>query len=169
MRQLLDGLQHDNHHDRRAVRIGNDTTWAVQRIFSVDLRHDQRHIIVHAEGAGVVDHHSPIFRYRVCKLLTRSGTGRGKGDIHTFKIIVVLQQFHLIVLTLEIIKASGTTCRAEQHKVIHGEITLSENAQELLSHSAAGTDNSYSHNLFLSLFNNNGDQNVLQKYNFSNN
>ena len=151
MRQLLNRLQDDDHHDCGAVRVGDDATWTLQRVSGVDLRHYQWHVVVHTEGAGVVDHHSAVLRDRVRKLLTRTSTGRGEGDVHTLEVVVVLQKFHLIVLAFEVVKAAGTTCRAEQHKVINGEITLSEDTQKLLAHCATGTDNSYSHNLFLSL------------------
>ena len=50
VRDILQGLQHDHHHDCRAVRVGNDAAGTLQRILSITLRNNQGHIVVHTEG-----------------------------------------------------------------------------------------------------------------------
>ena len=50
MTQCLKRLQHYNHHDSGAVRIGNNATWTVESISRVALRHNQRYIVAHAES-----------------------------------------------------------------------------------------------------------------------
>ena len=51
MAQLLDRLQHHNHHDGSAVRVGNDAARTVEGILGVALRHHEWHIVVHTERA----------------------------------------------------------------------------------------------------------------------
>src|SRR5262249_50195393 len=48
------GERHD-HGERGAVRVGDDALRTVAYLLRVDLGHDQRHIGVHPERAGVVD------------------------------------------------------------------------------------------------------------------
>ena len=58
--QLLERLQHDDHHDGGAVRVGNDAAWALAGILSVALGHHEGHIVVHAESTRIVDHHAAV-------------------------------------------------------------------------------------------------------------
>ena len=60
VRELLQWLQTYHHHDSSTVRVSDDATRSLQSILSITLRHYQRHILVHAEGAGVVNHDSTI-------------------------------------------------------------------------------------------------------------
>ena len=61
--RIMQRLQRDHHLDGRAIGIGDDValTKALKR-FAVHLRHDQRHVRVHAEMGRVVDHGAAGFR-----------------------------------------------------------------------------------------------------------
>ena len=90
MRKLFDGFQCNYHLDSCTVRIGNDATRTLQRICGIYFGHYQRHISVHTESAGVVDHHSTVFGDCFLELLGCSCTGRSESNVYSFKVIVVL-------------------------------------------------------------------------------
>ena len=138
---LLQRLKHNHHHDRGTVRIGNDTTGAVQGILGIALRHYQGHIVVHTEGTGVVDHHGTILRDGLSKFLRCTSTCTGKGDIHILEIVVMLEQLHFNLLSLEGVFLTCATLRAKQHQFVHGEIPLIKNPQKLLSYGSTCTYN----------------------------
>ena len=146
MAQVVDRLQYHYHHDGGAVWIGDDVAWTVERILGVYLRHYQWHIVAHTEGAGVVNHHSTILGDSIGKLLRSSTASRCECDIDIFKIIVMLQEFHLIVLSLIVVFSSSRTLRTKQHQLIHWEISLSKDTQEFLTYCTACTNNCYFHN-----------------------
>ena len=65
----------------------------------------------------------------------------------------MLQEFHLIVLSLIVVFSSSRTLRTKQHQLIHWEISLSKDTQEFLTYCTACTNNCYFHNrFFLKLF-----------------
>ena len=101
VRDFLQWLKHYDHHNGGAVGVGNDTTRTVQCILSVALRHYQGYIVVHAEGTGVVNHHSTILCDGLSKFLRRAGTSRGEGDVDILEIVVMLEQLHCQLLTAE--------------------------------------------------------------------
>ena len=78
-------------------------------VVRIALRHYEGHILIHTESRRVVDHHSTILRNGLCKLLGGSCTCRGEGDINILKVIVMLKQFHLNLLTFERVLTAGTT------------------------------------------------------------
>ena len=51
----------------------------------IDFRHHQRHGIIHAEGAGIVDEHRAGGFDGRCKLLGQGIAGRAKHNIHTLE------------------------------------------------------------------------------------
>ena len=53
--QIVQRLQRDDHLDRRAIGIGDDALGDCFEGVGVDLGDDQRHVGVHAPGAGIVD------------------------------------------------------------------------------------------------------------------
>ena len=50
MGDLLQWLEHHDHHDGGTVRVGDDATRTVQSILCVTLRHHEGHILIHTEG-----------------------------------------------------------------------------------------------------------------------
>ena len=146
MAQVIDRLQHYYHHDGGTVRVGDDVARAVQGILSIYLRHNQRHVVAHTECARVINHHGTILGDSLGKLLRSAATSRCESNIDIFKVIVMLQKFDLIVLSLEVVFSSGRTLRTKQHQIIHREISLSKDTQEFLSYCATCTNNCYFHN-----------------------
>ncbi len=143
--QFLNRLKHHHHHDGRAVRVSDDATRAIQRISSIALRHHQWHIVVHTEGAGVVNHHGAKLGDVLSKLLRSACTSRREGDINALEVIAVLQKLHFILLATECVFPSGTTSRAEKHEFVNWEISLIKNTKEFLSYGTTGTDDCYFH------------------------
>ena len=133
---VLQWLEYNHHHNRRAVGVGNDATRTVQGILGITLRHHQGHIVVHTESTGVVNHHSTILGDGLGKLLRRTSTCRGEGNVNVLKVIVMLKQFNGQFLTTESIFSSGRTLRTKQHQFVHWEISLVKQAQEFLAYSA---------------------------------
>ena len=55
-RQIMQRLQRHHHLDGRAIGIGDDVALLVAGDgIGIDLRHDQRHVGIHAELGGIVD------------------------------------------------------------------------------------------------------------------
>ena len=137
--QVLQRLENDHHHDSGAVGVGNDTARAVQGIHGITFGHHQGHVVVHAEGTRIVDHHAAILRNGLGKLLRRTGTSTGKGDVDVLEIVVMLQQLHFDFLATKSVLTTSRTLRAKEHQFVHRKISLIEQAQEFLSHSTART------------------------------
>ena len=81
MAQVFDRLQSRHHHDGRTVRIGDDAARTLQGIGCVAFGYDERHVLVHAESAGV---------------------------IYVFKIIVVLKKLHFDFFATEFVFGTCT-------------------------------------------------------------
>ena len=134
--ELLQRLQYDDHHDGGTVGVGDDTTGTVQGILGVALGHHEGHVGIHAESAGIVDHDTAVLRDGLSKLFRRAGTGRCEGDINILEIVVMLEQLHGQLLATEGVLRTGRTLGTKQHQFIHREISLIEQAQELLAYGA---------------------------------
>ena len=151
MAQILNWLKNNNHHDGRAVRVRDDAARTDQRILCIALGHDQWHIVVHTERAGVVYHH----RAKLCDILSKflgsSGTSRSERNVNAFEVVAMLQKLNLIFLSAEGVFSSGTTGGTEQHQFVNREISLIQYAQELLPYSTACANNRYFHKKFLIL------------------
>ena len=77
MTQRFDRLQHHNHHDSGAIRIGNDMTRAMQSVLSIHFGNHQWHIVTHAERTRVINHHRSILGNGLCKFLRNTCSCRG--------------------------------------------------------------------------------------------
>ncbi len=56
---VVQRLQRDHHLDGAAIRVGDDfPPGEAREVLRIDLRHHQRDVRLHAELAGVVDHHA---------------------------------------------------------------------------------------------------------------
>ncbi len=106
VRQLLDGFQRHHHQNRRAVRVRDDTPRTHERILRIDLRHHQRHLLVHPERAGIVDHHRSVLRDGLRILPGGVPSCRDKGEVDALEIVVMLQQFHRQFLPSESVRLS---------------------------------------------------------------
>ena len=146
--QLLDGLERHHHHNRGAIGIGNDATGAVEGICGVALGHHEGHVLIHAEGAGIVDHHGTETG-DVCRKFARdAGAGAGEGDVDAAKIVGVVAQFaNCYVAIAETIDFAGTTFRTEESKFVDGKLAFGQYAEKLLAHGTAGAYNGYVHRM----------------------
>ena len=93
MAQIVDGLEHNNHHDSGAVGVGNNATWTVEGILGIHFGNYQGYIVAHTECTRVVDHHGTILGDGFGKLLRGAAACRCKGDVDVFEIVVMLKQF----------------------------------------------------------------------------
>ena len=73
-RPVMNRFQRHHHDDCRTVRIGDDPL-VIADSRRIDFRHHQRHIRVHAECAGIVNHHRARFHRMRRKLLAGSSAG----------------------------------------------------------------------------------------------
>ena len=87
---VVQRLQRDDHLDGRAVRIGDDAALRVlcDRL-GIYLRHDQRHVRLHAEARGVVDDYCASLRRTRREDVGHLGAGRGKDDVDAAEIVSV--------------------------------------------------------------------------------
>ena len=108
MAQVFDRLQSRHHHDGRTVRVGDDAARTLQGIGCVAFGYDERHVLVHAESAGVIYHDCPVTGDVFGKFFGCAGTGRGKGDVDVFKIIVVLKKLHFDFFATEFVFGTCT-------------------------------------------------------------
>ena len=79
-REVVERLQRDDHLDGGAVRVRNNAIMP-RHILRVHLGHHQGHVLIHAEGAGVVDHHGTGGGDRLAHLLGHGGAGREQRDV----------------------------------------------------------------------------------------
>ena len=88
--EVVQRLQRHHHLDRRAVRVGDDVALLVvgDRL-RIDLGHDQRHVGLHAELRGVVDHDGTRLGRARRELRRHLGAGRGQHDIDAAEIVGV--------------------------------------------------------------------------------
>ena len=61
-------LERDDHLDGRAVGVRDDAR-VPRDVLGVDLGNDERHVVVHPERRGVVDHHAPADDHGLAELL----------------------------------------------------------------------------------------------------
>ena len=141
VRHLLDRLQCHDHLDRRAVGVGDNAARGVLRIFGIDLRHHQRHVGIHAEGARIVDHDRTVSGDRLREFARSSGSGRSEGEIHPLEVVVMLQQFDSYILSAEFIDTARAALRTEQQQFADRQVALLQNPQKFLAHSTAGAHN----------------------------
>ena len=86
------------------------------------------------------------------KLFRSRAARRYKSIVDTFEVVVVFKLLYSVLYTFECVTCSRTACRAEKYKLVKGEISLIEDAQELLSHRAADANDSNFHIIFFCVF-----------------
>ena len=105
----------------------------------VDLRHDERHVGVHAEGVGVVHAHGTAADGLRQERAGRGVVGRAEDDVNALEG-VGLGQAHGHVLAGKahgLARVDGALAR-QRHELAHGEAALLEALEHLLAHHAGG-------------------------------
>ena len=109
-------------------------------ILGVDLRHDQRDVLVLAEGAGIVHHHAAGLGRNGSEFLRDAAAGAEQRDVNALERI--LGQFrHGDVLALEFQFFADRTRGGEQGELAHGKISFFQGLDHLDADGASGTDN----------------------------
>ena len=78
--RLVQRIERHQRDGRGAVRVGDDALVPLH-VRRVDLRHHQRHVVVHAEGAGIVHHHAAGLGGDGRKLLRDAAAGAEQRDV----------------------------------------------------------------------------------------
>ena len=99
--RVVEGLQGDHELRRGAVRVGDDVELgeAVDRL-RVHLRHDQRHVLVVAEGRRVIDDHAAGLADARRPLLRGLAARRHQADVGVGEVVGI-ERLHLQDLVAE--------------------------------------------------------------------
>ena len=142
-------LQRHDELGGRAVRVGDDVAPAIRRKCAFDrvgvhLRHDQRHVVFHAEGGRVVDDDATGLACLRGDGLGSVATRREQGDVGLAEIELVERADgqHVILAIGHL--APGRARRGERMHLVRRKIPLGKCLQHLASDSAGGADNSNS-------------------------
>ena len=131
--------QTGNVHDhRRAVGVGDHAVVLV-RSPGVDLRHDQRHAVLHAEGRRVVDHDAARRFGRRRELPAARAAGREECDVAALERFV-LQLLDLVGLAVELELLAHRAGRGEEPQRGDRETPPLEDAEDLHSDCAGSAD-----------------------------
>ena len=143
-REVVQRLQRDDHLDRRAVRVGDDAALRVLRDrLRIDLRHDQRHIRLHAEARGVVDDHGAGLCRARRKHRRHLGARRRKDDVDAAEIeSVEALDLEDVVLAERDLRADRAR-RGQCDDIVGGKFALGERGQHLASDIAGRADHRY--------------------------
>ena len=137
-----DGVDAGDGHagdDGGAVRVGNDAA-VLQRVGAVDLRHDQGHIRLHAEGGTVVDIHRAAAH-------DGGGEGLGHAALHSAEHVVhALEGVFVGFLHGDLLPAEGNAlaraARAGQKPQLgDGDGVLLQNVDHFAADRAGGAEN----------------------------
>ena len=145
VRDILYGLECNNHLYGRTVRIGNNTARNIERILRIDFRHHQRHIVIHTESTRIVYHERTVLRNGLFELPRSTAASRYESHVHSAEIIVMLKPANLYATSAEIVCPALAALRPEQQQFVNREFPVSQHSQELLTDSPARTYNSYFH------------------------
>ena len=158
LRNLVDRIQNDNHHDGRAVRVCDDALTAEFRfvkldVFRIHFRNDERNVRIHAVEASVVDADSTGLHCGRKEFLGNGGSCGGEHDVHTLEGIVS-EFFNSQFFTAELDLTASATLGCEKLQRIQLEVAFFKDGEEFLSYCACGTDycNITTHNLPLIFF-----------------
>ena len=142
--EVMERLQCHDHLDRRAVRVGDDAAFRVLRNgLRIDLRHHQRHVRLHPEPRGVVDHHGARLCRTRRKRLRYLGPRRRKNDIDAAKIVGIEALNLEDVILAKRNLAADRARRRQSHHVVGGKLALGERRQDFASDIAGRADDRY--------------------------
>ena len=144
-RQVVERLERNHHLDGGAVRIGDDAVMPAH-VTGVHLGHHQRHVLVHAERAGVVDHDGAMGDHGLAHGLRHGAAGGEQRDVDA------LERFgrHLLhgqlacgnlAAALERQLLTGGTRGSQRDDLRCGEIQVVQHIQELVADGARSAAN----------------------------
>ena len=128
----------DVHDDGRAVGVGDDAVMPVD-LLGVDLGHDERDAVFHAEVTGVVDHHRAGRDGGRGELFADAAAGGKEGDLDALEA-VLRQLFDGVSLAEEFNGLAGTFGAGQQLETLDRKPALGQHGEKFLTHGPGGTD-----------------------------
>ncbi len=136
--QLVNRPQRRDRDDGRAVRVRDDPGMIRHR-FRIDLRHDERDRLVHAEGRGVVDHHSALRHRDGPELLRRGATRREERQVHAIeRLLGELRDRHRLAGKRQLLARRTRRCERANFRV--GKLALLDTGQDFDADSTGRAD-----------------------------
>ena len=138
LRLVVQRLQRDDELRGRAIGIGDDVLLAVALGgVGVDLRHDQRHVGVHAPGRGIVDDDAALRADLRRPFLRHRAARRHQADVGR-REVVVLERLALEDAIAERDLLADRARRRQRDDFGDGETALGENLEHLAADIAGG-------------------------------
>ncbi len=138
---IVQRLERHHHLDGRAIRIGDDAALLIERDrLRIDLGHDQRHVLVHAELRGVVDHHRAGLGGTRRMDRRDLGARREQRDVDALEIegVEIAHLEHRVVAERDL--AADRARRGDGMDLGGRKLAFGENTQHLAADIAGGAD-----------------------------
>mmetsp|Transcript_13759 Transcript_13759/g.40713 ORF Transcript_13759/g.40713 Transcript_13759/m.40713 type:complete len:390 (+) Transcript_13759:164-1333(+) len=134
---LVQRCERHERNGRGAVGVGKQLGLLAE--LAVDLRHHQRHVLVHAERRRVIDHNGTSIRADLVGILYAEVTTHGKEyDVAGARALQVELLEGDAAEAAAVLLLAGATRRAEEPQVVHRELALLEALHDLHAHGARG-------------------------------
>ena len=106
----------------------------------IDFGHDQRHVLVHAELRGIVDHHAACRRGARRMDLGHRGAGREQAEVAALEVEILerAHREHPILAEADLLAGRASGC--ERHRLVDRELPLREDVQHLVPDRAGRAD-----------------------------
>ena len=138
--EIVQRLQRHDQLRRRAVRIGDDVLAREQRDrVRVHFRHDQRHVLVVAEGRRIIDDDAALLADLRRPFLGDVAAGRHDADVGVGKIILV-ERLDLQRAVAERHFRALAAPRGQRHHFAHRKAALFQYVEHFPAHIARGAD-----------------------------
>ena len=132
--------------------VGDDAARTIECIRGVAFGNDEGHVLIHAESAGVVDHHGAVAGDVFGEVARDAGAGAGEGDVDVAEVVGVVAEFtYRHVAIAETIDFAGATFRTEEAKFVDGKLAFGQYAEKLLAYGTAGAYNGYVHRFVIKI------------------
>ena len=136
---VVQGVNGHQADDGGAVGVGDDAL-VLFGILRVDLRDDQRHVRVKAEGAGVIHEHRAGLDDGGSEALGDVVLRRAQDDVHALKRLVA-GQLHGDVPPVPGQHLAHGALRGQQVQLVHREIPLCQHLHHLAAYRAGSAQN----------------------------
>ena len=142
---LSEGRHGHQRDDGGAVGVRDDAFMPF-RVLGVDLRHDQGHVLLQPEGAGIVHEHGPRVQDVRCEPHGDVVLRRAQNQVEALeRVFLRLGDGHRLPLIQD--GLAGAPGAGQGPEALHGEVPLRQNLQHLLAHRAGGSQDAYVHSL----------------------